>query len=703
MSATASVLPHAACAAACLVWTALVLRVGRAAAPLALACGITALWAAAVALGSDAPLDGLAGALEVLRTGSYILLLLALCRRLGGLRTASRLTWRVALAAGLAGLLLLGALLPLLATAVTLPAVGPLLPILQIGLALATLLLVENVWRNADETARWHVNLLCIALGGFAAFDLLLYSHAALSGAFSGVLLDARAVITSITMGLLVVAAARNRRWQAEPPVSREVVFHSATLMVAGAFLLGVGVLGEGLRQSGLAWGEAAQAGLMAVAVLGLVVAASTASLRSRLRRAVVDHFFAARHDYRREWLRCVAALSAPDGDASIRAIRAVADAVDSPAGVLLLRRDESGAATTPCLDPAGSWNRPALPVPALAGSFLLASLGPDGDRVAVFRPGAAEAGAAELEATYGPVWLAVPLLHHRQGLLGVVLLAPPRAPFPLDDEVLDLLRILGREVAMFLAERRAAEQLADGRKLAEYAQRFAFVAHDLKTVSYQLGMLLANAESNIHDREFQQDMLLTAGAAVTRMRSLIARLPAEEEGDAPAAAPASAPSPAVIDPRPVLRALAARRSHPVQVIEDDRVSAVAISGDAFDSAVTHLLDNAVEASGPDEPVTLRLWKKDGRPMLDIADRGIGMTDRFVREMLFRPLSTTKKGGNGIGAWQARELLRAAGGDLTVISRPGVGTTMRITLPPTTAADPAPAASAAAQPEKVGA
>jgi signal transduction histidine kinase len=48
---------------------------------------------------------------------------------------------------------------------------------------------------------------------------------------------------------------------------------------------------------------------------------------------------------------------------------------------------------------------------------------------------------------------------------------------------------------------------------------------------------------------------------------------------------------------------------------------------------------------------------------------------------LFRPLGTTKPEGSGIGTWQARELLREAGGDLTVLSRPGVGTTMRLTLP----------------------
>jgi signal transduction histidine kinase len=48
---------------------------------------------------------------------------------------------------------------------------------------------------------------------------------------------------------------------------------------------------------------------------------------------------------------------------------------------------------------------------------------------------------------------------------------------------------------------------------------------------------------------------------------------------------------------------------------------------------------------------------------------------------LFRPFGTDKVGGTGIGAWQAREILRAAGGDLVVLSHLGAGTTMRVTLP----------------------
>jgi signal transduction histidine kinase len=57
------------------------------------------------------------------------------------------------------------------------------------------------------------------------------------------------------------------------------------------------------------------------------------------------------------------------------------------------------------------------------------------------------------------------------------------------------------------------------------------------------------------------------------------------------------------------------------------------------------------------------------------------MTDAFVAEELFRPLRTTKDGGFGIGAYQARELMRDLGGDVLVKSKIGEGTCVTLTLP----------------------
>ena len=110
------------------------------------------------------------------------------------------------------------------------------------------------------------------------------------------------------------------------------------------------------------------------------------------------------------------------------------------------------------------------------------------------------------------------------------------------------------------------------------------------------------------------------------------------------------------------------------------------MSAASFDAVVTHLLNNAVEATHTQHDnrppaVTISLRHEGRRSVIDITDEGPGMPPDFIRDGLFRPFRTSKPGGSGIGAYQARELLREAGGDLVVISQPGAGTTMRLLLP----------------------
>ena len=644
MSLPASAWLHGGAALVILFWSFLVLIAGRGrTAWMLAACGVVAaLWAGAVALSPAQPFDGLAGGLEVLRSAVWLGVLVLLC----GNALATRIgTVGLAMAA-----LALLALLPGAASLLTSGTLGSTALLPRLALSLLIVLMAENLYRNAAEGARWHVVLPAIALGSLGAFDVLLHADAVMSRGFSPALSDARAVLTALAAPLLAIAALRDRRIRREIPVSRNVVFHGTTLVVAGTFLLGIGALSEGLRRFGGAWTPTAQATLLGAAVLALALALSTRSVRSRLRRLLAEHFFRARYDYRAEWLRCVATLSDAGGSPNIPAIRALADAMDSPAGVLLIR--------DPTWRCAGAWNADALtPPPELTAALR------EGLWVAQPSPGELPA----LRAGFPSLWLVAPLMHHRDGLIGAVLLATPRALFTPDREAFDLLRMLGREVALFLAERQGAERLAQEAQLQAHAHRFAFVAHDVKTVASQLTLLLGNAEANIANPEFQRDMLMTVRAAADRINALIARLRAPE-----------AEAAASTDPLTRLRALAGQSPHQMR-IEGTSPGAIAMPPEHFDSAVTHLLDNAAQAS--DAPIRLRLERQGNRAWLDIIDQGPGMTEAFVRDDLFRPLLSTRPGGSGIGAWQARELLRRAGGDLEVTSAPGRGTTMRLLLP----------------------
>jgi putative PEP-CTERM system histidine kinase len=346
---------------------------------------------------------------------------------------------------------------------------------------------------------------------------------------------------------------------------------------------------------------------------------------------------------------------------------------------VLLLRERNDGA-----FQWAGSWNMPAT-----------APIMPDHALVSAFRDGNWIVEAEPFSTGIPGAWLAVPLTHNGR-LIGLIVVARPRVEFKLDREVFDLLRIIGRQVATYVAEQRATEGLMQARQLHEYGKRFAFVAHDIKNVSSQLSLLLSNAETHLANPEFQRDMLATIRAAVAKIGALIRRLevPDSEIGQT------------VLMPAERLEAIVASgrrlRGAAIELTEDGGAAGVAMAGAAFDAVITHLLDNAIEASrmaaaeagSEPEPVRIALSHEARRALIDIVDAGPGMTPEFVRDELFRPFRTSKAGGSGIGAYQARELVRGAGGDLLVLSRPGAGTTMRLLLPLVEAAarQPAPIA-----------
>ena len=627
----------------------------------------TVVWAAANLLWTGTSL-GVLGLFDMIRAASWYGVVLYLY----SLAVADRRQVRLFVSIGLA--LLVGGVGLLFAGRQANGAVsllmGPVL--LQLLLAVSQIVLLENLYRGTHPERRWHVGLACVALGGLALYDLILIGDAVLSHTLSLGLLEGRAVVAILVAPLLAVSAARNRSWGMTLHASRTAVFHTAALMGSGLFLVSLAAVAELLKHEAWArgsdWAELVEIALIFSGFLSIAVLLVSASARNRLVRMVSEHFFTYRYDYRREWLRCVATLSDDDGSdpggLPRRAIRAIADIVDSPAGLLL-----TGEAGQSGLSWTGSWNLPAIgPVP------------PDHPLLLVLQTGLCLELPAEVMATPPldglRLWLAVPLTMRGSTVAGCVLLAPPRGPFRLDDEVFALLGVIAREVTTHLAEQRAARTLVETRELRSYGERFAFVAHDIKNVAGQLRLLTSNAERHIADPAFQRDMLGTIDASVRKIGNLIRRL--ETKGDDAAPRAQAAP---LLMPR-IEAALAARRQ--VRLLPGpagaDGWQAAMASVD-LDAVLTHLLDNAATAAGSEGTVRVSVHEQHARIVVDIADDGPGMTPEFIRDELFRPFSTTTIGGSGVGAYQSRELLRRVGGDLLVLSSPGDGTTMRLLLP----------------------
>src|SRR3546814_5509163 len=70
--------------------------------------------------------------------------------------------------------------------------------------------------------------------------------------------------------------------------------------------------------------------------------------------------------------------------------------------------------------------------------------------------------------------WALVPLIHFER-LAGAVLLARPLVGRELDWEDLDMLRVVGRQVASYISEAQGQEALSEAQRFEEFNRRFAF------------------------------------------------------------------------------------------------------------------------------------------------------------------------------------------------------------------------------------
>ncbi len=114
------------------------------------------------------------------------------------------------------------------------------------------------------------------------------------------------------------------------------------------------------------------------------------------------------------------------------------------------------------------------------------------------------------------------------------------------------------------------------------------------------------------------------------------------------------------------------------RAIWPDRVRA---DQDALERALGRLVKNGLEASPAGASVHVSLGTDGYQAVIAVTDQGCGMSEDFIRDELFRPFSSTKAGGFGLGEHEVRLLVAAMGGTLTVESTPGKGTCFTICLP----------------------
>lgn len=102
---------------------------------------------------------------------------------------------------------------------------------------------------------------------------------------------------------------------------------------------------------------------------------------------------------------------------------------------------------------------------------------------------------------------------------------------------------------------------------------------------------------------------------------------------------------------------------------------------DRLERVLGHLVQNALDATPPSGRVWVHVARRSGQLRVEIGDTGQGMSEEFVRTRLFKPFSSTKGSGMGIGSYESAQYVRELGGSLEVDSREGRGTVLTVLLP----------------------
>ncbi len=643
---------------------------------LAAATVVTCLWAVISSLYTAAASPGalLPQIFELLKYGAWYLFLFRL------LRAGKAREFRVLLQllAGL-GLALTAVYLYSLAVG-RIPAFvqeARLIVLADALLAVAGLVLVEQLYRNTPGEQRWSIKYLCFGIGGMFAYDFYLYADILLFGHITPWVWNARGLVYTLVVPLIAVSAARNPQWSLDVFVSRRIVFHGAALLATGIYLLIMAAGGFYIRYYGGDWGGVAQAVFVFGALMLLLVILSSGHARAYLRVFLNKHFFNYKYDYRDEWLGFIRKLTSASGEGRWRerAIKALADIVDSPGGVLWERgaRDgyeimahfampESGLCRIDATGPLATFLQERQWV------INLVEYRQDPGRY----PGLI---LPEWLIEREDAWLIVPLMLDN-ALEGVILLAKPLAPRDYSWEDNDILKTAGTQVAGYLIQQRATQELINARQFEATNRMAAFMMHDLKNVMAQLSLLLDNAEKHKRNPVFVDDMIATVDNVMRRMERMLARL-----GGGQGQQDRSATVDMVSLLEETRAIVAAGRPHP-EVYYEARGLSVQADADRLSAVLAHIVRNAQDATPEDGRVVIRLKREDEQAVVEVDDTGRGMDQQFIRERLFRPFDTTKgSSGMGIGAYECREYVRELGGEVEVESEPGKGTRFRIMLP----------------------
>lgn len=553
---------------------------------------------------------------------------------------------------------------------------GSTMLILQVAVSLVGLLLLEQTWRNAHAYSRSGIKYLTIGIASLFGYDFFMYTDALLFQHLSTPLWETRGAINALAAPFIALTMINSRKQPIGMHVSRQMVFHTTTLVIAGVYLLFISAGGYYISLFGGTWGEALRVLFIFAGLLMLVVLISSPAIRARIMVFISKNFFDYKYDYRDEWIKSTNALrnTSDQNPLPLQSIRVLGELVRCQQGAIWSMNEDGH------FSPKARLNLKDPKLENIDANSDLALFCDTTDWIINLHEYMLDPTKYNLIEIPECIlkqedpWLIIPLRMNER-LVGMVLLCQPIADLDLNWENYDLLRIVAQQACSYLEQSDSQEKLAEARQFEAVSKTSAFLIHDIKTIIAQLSLLVKNAERHKQNPAFVDDMIRTTQHTVEKMDHLLKQIrnpEREEQSDN-------------VELGEVLLEVYQehKASSPVPILEaPDRRIWIEGSRDQIKSAIGHIVQNAIDATDKEGEVSIATKTTSDAAFIFIQDNGVGMSEEYMNEQLFKPFKSTKGlTGMGIGVYQSREYVRKIGGSISVTSQLGVGTCFTIKLP----------------------
>ncbi len=525
----------------------------------------------------------------------------------------------------------------------------------------------ETTLANASPEGLWRIKYDIIGLGTILVVLFFYFSQSFLYRTINMSYLPLRSFIIIVGAGMMLFSQLF-RHGTSRVRVSRQAAFKSFILFIIAIYLIMLGLLGEGMKYITAPFQRSLVLAFIFLTVIGLVLLFLSERFRREIKVVLHKNFYQNKHDYRTQWLRFTELLATAKtlDELQQRILSAYCDIFNIGGATLFLYEEGRGGY---CMT-ANYRMDPISDVIATNNSLIkfmkehtwVINIRDDNSDIIV------ENGYFFGENS---IFFVVPLFEgdRLEGFIALGKSIHTSEVFIYEDY--DLMKTIARQASLAIMHQRLSEQVTQAREVEAIGNVATFVAHDLKNLVSNLSLITQNAAKYIHNPDFQKDMIWSLGNTVNKMQILIGRLKNLGEKKALKLS--------VVDLLEVAKETA-REIGGGRVEVSGGSEKVHADREEIQKVFMNLLINAIEASDSEEVVSVEVGLLDS-PFFRVTDYGVGMTAEFIRKDLFKPFSTTKKQGLGIGLYQCRQIIEAHSGRIEVHSEEGKGSVFTVLLP----------------------